>query len=119
MMLFVIYGAFTLTERDEKWLVSDRVGVLILYRDNDGMGYCNQFIGLCLSVNTPLNLQICSRMWIMTVMLKFHVDYQSSSHDFFKESMKVASFAYFFTKKTKTRKKANSKLTTSMKAFPC
>ena len=55
----------------------------------------------------------------MTVMLKFHVDYQSSSHDFFKESMKVASFAYLFTKKTKTRKKTNSKLTTSMKAFPC
>ena len=76
-------------------------------------------VSVSVSVNTPLNLQICSRMWIMTVMLKFHVDYQSSSHDFFKESMKVASFAYLFTKKTKTRKKTNSKLTTSMKAFPC
>ena len=49
MILFVIYGAFTLTERDEKWLVSDRVEVLILYQDTDAIGYCNQFIGLCLS----------------------------------------------------------------------
>ena len=105
MILFVIYGAFTLTETDENGLYLIRWRCWYCTETLMPLGIVTSLsVSVSVSVNPLLNLQMCSRIWIMTVMLKFHVDYQSSSHDFFKESMKVASFAYLLTKKTKPEK---------------